>query len=290
MRSPLHRTFTTALAALAVGTSLIATTAATTTATAATSTSAAQRRAAPVVIVSYDEHGRFSASTTTVRPGGVVFRAGAAPEGGSLELVQLHEGYSRADLFADWPQARSGKVTAVRRMSRGADLLGGAMVFMSGDSSFAMGLRRGSYLLVDLDNRQAERFTVKGRRQAGALPRVAGSADFTSRHLDAPARLPGSGWLQQTNRTGQVQMAMLDQLDPSTTDRDVKRYFASHGTEGELATLNNWVAGFPVSPGHTFQWAYDLGAGRFVIHAFLARVGDGDDPAWHGLWDVTRLR
>jgi hypothetical protein len=287
MPRPLRRSLTPALVAVALGISLLGVVS-----PAQARPDAESRRAtAPVVTVTYGDDGAtFALSRTSIRPGGVVFRTSGALNGGNLELVQLHRGYSQQDLFADWPRARSGKVPAVRRLNRGVTFYGGAMVFMYDPSSFALDVRRGAYLLVDLDTKHAERLSVRGARRTSVLPRVAGSADFTPGGLDAPATMPGSGWLRQSNHTSQVQLALVDGVEPSTTRRQVRRYYASHGTRGSIATLPTWVAGAMVSPGHTFQWRYDLGAGQFLLHGFLVRARDGDDPAWHGQWDLTHLR
>jgi hypothetical protein len=228
------------------------------------------------------------ASVGWAAPGVVTFSVSGP---GSATLLQLHDGYTLEELYADFDRVLSGRSGPIRRIRRGATFLGG-MPGGVGDAGalFATDLVPGVYQLADLAHGNAVTFEVLDLAESrGQAPVTAGTVSYTPLGITMPRTMTPGGWMRVVNQGTQVSLMEVVRLKPGTTEKQVRAFFRTEGRSFRGRFTSTFDSTLLLSPGQRYWWSYSLPRGPVAASSSWPREKDGAPQAHHGMWGMTAL-
>jgi hypothetical protein len=259
---------------------------------AARGTHVAARPAAPLTVHINAYKHRVTRSRTDFRPGNTFFTVASKGGGGTIEILQLRDGYTLNMLRKDFGGLFNGDLHAIRRIDRKAEFYAGTEIDRTRTLSFATFLDAGRYLIANLDNGTVTWMRVSGATQDRPIPRPTGIVNMVLKggengFANPDTRHP-AGWMRTTNKTHEPHFLELNRVKWSTTPRKVQHWMdnpegdPSWGLEASAGTL-------VVGPGHTVLWKYDLPAGKYLEMCWWPDEDTGQPHAMMGMWQLTKL-
>jgi hypothetical protein len=244
-----------------------------------------------VVVVTVTGHGITMEPGTTLPAGKVFFKVKAPKGDHTLQLVQLHAGYSQQQAGRDINAAFGGDTKAVRRIDRNIDWLGGDEATAGHPGKFAVHLSPGSYLAIDQDSNAVQPFDVVS---AAADYRTLYPTSFVTTknnkfHLHTTLALTHAGWLKFHNNAVEPHMFVLQHVKQSTTNKDVRDYAASGSEKPPSWGLPEATGSAVISPGTTQVFHYSLPAGKYLVACFWPSKDTGMPHFAMGMWKLVEL-
>lgn len=244
-----------------------------------------------VVVVTVTGHGITMEPGTTLPAGKVFFKVKAPKGDHTLQLVQLHAGYSQQQAGRDINAAFGGDTKAVRRIDRNIDWLGGDEATAGHPGKFAVHLSPGSYLAIDQDSNAVQPFDVVS---AAADYRTLYPSSFVTTknnkfHLHTTLALTHAGWLKFHNNAVEPHMFVLQHVKQSTTNKDVRDYAASGSEKPPSWGLPEATGSAVISPGTTQVFHYSLPAGKYLVACFWPSKDTGMPHFAMGMWKLVEL-
>lgn len=244
-----------------------------------------------VVVVTVTGHGITMEPGTTLPAGKVFFKVKAPKGDHTLQLVQLHAGYSQQQAGRDINAAFGGDTKAVRRIDRNIDWLGGDEATAGHPGRFAVHLSPGSYLAIDQDSNAVQPFDVVS---AAADYRTLYPSSFVTTknnkfHLHTTLALTHAGWLKFHNNAVEPHMFVLQHVKQSTTNKDVRDYAASGSEKPPSWGLPEATGSAVISPGTTQVFHYSLPAGKYLVACFWPSKDTGMPHFAMGMWKLVEL-
>ncbi|HVU62095.1 MAG TPA: hypothetical protein VHD58_10650 [Mycobacteriales bacterium] len=230
----------------------------------------------------------------SVRAGRVTFEVTAPKGDHTLQVAQLHDGYTPDQLGPDADAGlEKGDLDAIQRLDTNVTWLGGVEVRRGKAGEFTVLLKKaGEYFIADQNGNGAAVLTVKGtavKRQSAALDGTFAAVDGS--RWDAPKSVQHNGWIRLKNTSDQPHFMVLNEVKKSTTKKDVKAYFSS-GAEGEPAFgLKHYASSGVFSPGAnvTFHLQH-VPAGKYLLMCFWPDKETGMPHAAMGMWRLVTLK
>ena len=259
---------------------------------AATAAGAAGSTAPKTVSVTMTNKAISFGAGTSIPAGQVFFKVTTAKGQHTLQVLHLHSGYSASKAEHDINAAFGGNVSAVKRIDKNIDWLGGVDVTPGHPGQVAVKLAPGSYMAVDQESNASLQFTV-----------VAGSSDYrtvypssyvTTKnnlfHLHTGGlALPHEGWMKYHNNALEPHMFVLNHVKQSTTNQDVRDYLASGSQKQPSWALGESTDAGVISPGTTETWHYSLPAGKYLVACFWPSKDNGQPHINMGMWKLVEL-
>jgi hypothetical protein len=248
---------------------------------------------APKVINVTMTHTSIAFGAGTSIPAGQVFFTVKTPKGEhTLQVLQLHAGYTQKQAAHDINAAFGGDVKAARAIDKNITWLGGVDVTPGHPGQVAVKLVPGSYLAVDQESDASLKFDV-----------VAGSSDYrtvypstfvTTKHNQfhlhtGGLALPHDGWMKYHNNALEPHMFVLNEVKQSTTKQDVRDYIASGSQKPPPWGLSTSTDAGVISPGTTETWHYSVPAGKYLVACFWPSKQNGMPHFNMGMWKLVEL-
>ncbi len=273
----------TALAVAASGAGLAATTA-----------SAHPAAKKPALVI----HAKITKKTvkldrTSARAGRITFVVRATKGDHTLQVAQLHDGYTPDQLGPDSDAAfNKGDLDAINRLDNNVTWLGGVEVLGGKSGEFTVVLKRaGEYFVADQESDGVAILKIKG----SAVHRSSAHLDATftataGNRWDAPKSVAHNAWIRLKNSADQPHFMVLNQVKKSTTKKDVKDYFNS-GAESEPAFAGKHFTSSGVfSPGANVSFRLQhVPAGKYLLMCFWPDKDTGMPHAAMGMWRFITL-
>jgi hypothetical protein len=229
-----------------------------------------------------------------------MFKVVRGNAGGSMQLLRLRAGYSKARAVSDFGKLFSGQSNkrVVRRVDKNIVFYGGMGVPGRGESAKWWGTNldaRDTYYVVNLKKGTMATLKVRGAHQRRSFPATHGHINMADTSTGAnvfrtSASIPHRGWTRSTNRAMEPHFVVLNRVAESTTRADVAAYFAS-GAQGapSFGRPGGWDTNV-ISPGHTFIWKYHVPRGKYVVMCFWPSKMDGQTPhAFMGMFNLVHM-
>jgi hypothetical protein len=244
--------------------------------------------------------GGIKVSTTTIRPGNTLFKVYRGGSGGELEVLRLRPGYSLAQASQDFGAGiGQGNVAAIKRVDHNVVFYGGIDVPAKGvtkPNQWGVKIDKpGKYYVINIGNNSnaVARLTVRGTIHRGALPKPTGwvnaAGTVDANRWVTPATDPHSGWMRTTNNAEEPHFPVLNQVQESTTNQDVRDYIASNTqTPPTWALAGSTEAGI-ISPGHTMVWKYSVPKGKYIVMCFWPSKTNGMPHFAMGMFKLFHL-
>jgi hypothetical protein len=281
------------IAALGVGTMVLAAAVLTGGTAGAAGPAAARETAAGMVSVSITAAHNV-VLPATVQPGVNQFRVTTEAKGSGFQLVQLAAGHTLDQAIADIDAGLdNGRLKALRRFEAHVTLLGGLSVLPGKVGKLTVSLPVGSYYAADIERNRPSAFTaftVAGADTGAAMPdgptvRAVRSASWAK----GPRSIAHRGMLTFKNRTDQNHFVGLVRLKKGRTAQDFEAWVNAlmEGEEGPppvdfRVAFDSGV----VSPGQTAAMNYRLPKGDYVLACFWPDASMGGVP--HALMGMFR--
>ena len=259
---------------------------------AATAAGAAGSTAPKTVTVTMTSKSISLSTGTSIPAGQVFFTVKTAKGEHTLQLLQLHSGYTARQAEHDINAAFGGDVKAVKRVDKNISWLGGVDATAGHPGKVSVNLQPGSYMAVDQESNATTKFTV-----------VAGSADYRSVYPSSFATtknnlfhlhtnglaLPHDGWMKYHNHALEPHMFVLNHVKQSTTKQDVRDYVASGSQKPPSWGLGDSTDAGVISPGTAETWHYSLPAGKYLVACFWPSKDNGSPHFYMGMWKLVEL-
>jgi hypothetical protein len=244
-----------------------------------------------VVVVTVTGHGITMEPGTTLPAGKVYFKVKAPKGDHTLQLVHLHAGYSQKQAGHDINAAFGGDTKAVRRIDRNIDWLGGNEATAGHPGMFAVHLSPGSYVAIDQDSNAVQPFDVvsAASNYRTLYPSSLATTKNNKFHLHTSLALPHAGWLKFHNNAEEPHMFVLQHVQQSTTNKDVRDYAASGSEKPPSWGLPEATGSAVISPGTTQVFHYSLPAGKYLVACFWPSKDTGMPHFAMGMWKLVEL-
>ena len=259
---------------------------------AATAAGAAGSTAAKTVTVTMTSKSITFSTGTSIPAGQVFFQVKSAKGQHTLQILQLHSGYTANQAEHDINAAFGGNVKAVKRVDRNIDWLGGVDATAGHPGKVSIKLAPGSYMAVDQESNASTAFTVASGssdyRTVYPSSFVTTKSNVFHLHTGGLA-LPHDGWMKYHNNALEPHMFVLNQVKQSTTNQDVRDYIASGSQKPPSWGLGTSTDAGVISPGATETWHYSLPAGKYLVACFWPSKDNGQPHFNMGMWKLVEL-
>jgi hypothetical protein len=228
-----------------------------------------------------------------VRAGRITFQVNAPTGDHTLQVAQLHDGYTPDQLGPDADAGlNKGDLDAINRLDTNVTWLGGVEVRGGKSGEFTVVLKRGQYFIADQNGNGAALLTVKGtavKRQSAAVTGTFTAVDGS--RWDAPKSVQHHAWIRLKNTADQPHFMVLNEVKKSTTKKDVKDYFNSGGEGQPPFALKHFTSSGVFSPGAnvTFHLQH-VPAGKYLLMCFWPDNKTGMPHAAMGMWRFITLK
>lgn len=247
---------------------------------------------APVVKVTVAHRAITFHSGTRLHPGAKIFDVTAkGPQVHTLQILRLHKGYSFKQLRNDIHNGiDQGNPRAMRRLDRRVTWLGGARSEKHKTAEFGVTLRAGRYYAIDTHGPASAKLKVAGATQVGAIPTAATVTGTSNDRWTSPKALPANGWIRLRNTSNEAHFLTVQQVRPSTTAKDVRKYVKSGSTKKPP-----WVRHRPTATGvfsrHTkVEFHLHRPAGKYLLACFWNSDKTGTPHFQMGMWKLVNLK
>jgi hypothetical protein len=249
---------------------------------------------APVVKVTVTKHAVKIAGGTTLQPGSKVFDVTAKGQSHTLQIVQLHKGYTAKHLQKDILAGvdAGNNVHAIRRLDRKVTWLGGTSVHQGTTREFGVTLTAGKYLAFDQNGSASTTLKVTGTQQLGAVPTSVTVTGAGRDKWKSPKTLPADGWVKLRNTSSEAHFFALAKVKNNTTAKDVRKYIKSgssknpkwltnpqHHTDSGVFTRNTQV-----------EFHVQMPRGKYLLACFWPSKKNGMSHFAMGMWKLVNLK
>lgn len=254
-------------------------------------TSAASAATPPKAITVTMSAKAITFAATSIPAGKVVFTVTSAKGNHTLQLAQLHSGYTEKQAEHDINAAFGGDKKAIRRIDKNIDWLGGADAAVGHPGHFMAHLSAGSYLAVDQESNATAHFDVVSA--ASDYRTIYPSSFVTTKnnrfHTHTSLALPKDGWMKYHNNAAEPHFIVLNRVKQSTTKQDVRDYAASGSEKPPSWGLGDSTDAGVISPGTTEVFRYSLPAGKYLVACFWPSKQTGMPHFNMGMWKLIEM-
>jgi hypothetical protein len=230
---------------------------------------------------------------TTARAGRITFAVRAPKGDHTLQVVQLHDGYTPDQLQADASAGLDkGDVDAVNRLDDNVTWLGGIEVLGGKSGTFTVLLKKGDYFIADQNGNGAAQLTVKGSTVHRSSAALDGTFTATAANRwDTPKSVAHNGWIRLRNTGDQPHFMVLNEVKKSTTKKDVKAYFNTGAESQPAFGLSHFTSSGVFSPGSNVTLHLQhVPAGKYLLMCFWPDKETGMPHAAMGMWRLVTLK
>lgn len=226
---------------------------------------------------------------TTLRPGRYHFHVVAASGDHILQFLSFRNGYTADQAQKDFQTAFEGDVAAVQRIDNGVVFRGGTEATKNQPGDMVVKLPRGEHMAMDVNGDAAALLNMVGTvRKTSRTPSSGTYTAFTF-GWGVSKNLPASGTVKFRNQADQPHFMVLQQVKPSTTNRQVRRFIKSGAQRNPKWALKASADVGVVSPGMSQLVDYDLPAGKYFLACFWPDYFNGEPHFVMGMWKLVRL-
>jgi hypothetical protein len=250
------------------------------------------RAAAPVVDVTVTNKAITFSGGSTLQAGTSVFDVTSKGKSHTLQIIELHKGYSIARFKKDIRKGveRGSNVHSIRRLDHKVTWLGGTSAPTGKTREFATTLAAGKYIAFDQNGPAHTKLKVTGSGASGAVPTDATATGTSKDRWKAPKTLPADGWVRLRNTSDESHFFALQGVKESTTRKDVRDYIKA-GAQG----APKWIKGTHVDSGvfsHRTNVAIHvhLPAGKYLLACFWPSKDNGMPHFAMGMWKLVHLK
>jgi hypothetical protein len=235
--------------------------------------------------------GKLAVGSTSVPAGNVVFRVKSTKGDHTVQLLQLHSGYTKQQAKKDIGAAFGGNKAAIKRVDTKIDWLGGIDATPQKSNVFSTQLAAGTYYMTDQESNAIATLTVVSA-PAGyrtLYPNAYVTTKGNMFHMHTNLALPHSGWVRMHNNAQEPHMFVLQHVKQSTTNKDVRDYIASGSQKPPSWGLGESMDAGVISPGKTQVFSYKMPAGKFLVACFWPSIDTGAPHFTMGMWKLVEL-
>jgi hypothetical protein len=252
----------------------------------------------PTVNVTVTDSGMtFSGGGATTSNGVTTLHAGryrfhvTTPKGDhALQLFRLHNGYTQEQFGKDaGPAFQNGDVAAVDRIDKGAVFRGGAEATAGHPGDVYVALSEATFYAFDFNGNAHHQLNVTGKAPKQAQIPYSGTLNAYSYGWTVDGTPRAKGWVRFVNRADQPHFVVLQHVKQSTTNAQVKKFFASGANGNPSWGLKESFDSAAVSPTHEQVMRLNLPAGKYLVMCFFPDYFSGMPHAFMGMWRLIQL-
>jgi hypothetical protein len=235
--------------------------------------------------------GKLAMDLTSVPAGNVVFRVKSTKGDHTVQVLQLHTGYSKKQAEHDINAAFGGNKAAIKRVDSEIDWRGGVDATPQKSALFSTHLAAGDYMVVDQESNASKDFTVVSSpaNYQAVYPNAYVTTKNNRFHTHTTLALPHDGVVKMHNDAQEPHMFVLQHVKQSTTKKDVRDYVASGSQKQPSWALGESMDAGVISPGTTQVFSYKLPAGKYLIACFWPSIDTGMPHIAMGMWKLVEL-
>ena len=258
---------------------------------AATAPVTASAATPPTVITVTVGGGKLALDTTSIPAGKIVFHVKSTKGDHTVQVLQLHSGYTKKQAEHDINAAFGGNKAAIKNVDSKIDWLGGVDATPQKSNDFSTHLAAGSYMFVDQDSNASMGFTVVSSpaNYKTLYPNAYVTTKGNIFHTHTNLALPRNGWVKMHNNAVEPHMFVLQHVKQSTTKQDVRDYIASGSQKPPSWGLGDSMDAGVISPGKTQVFSYRMPAGKYLIACFWPSIQTGMPHFAMGMWKLVEL-
>lgn len=253
----------------------------------------------PTVNVSItDKSMTFSGGGATTSNGVTTLHAGryhfhvTTPKGDhALQLFRLRNGYTLQQFGKDaGPAFENGDVAAVDRIDKGTVMRGGAEATSGHPGDAYVALSAATFYAFDFNGNARHQVNVTGKAPQQPQKSSSGTFNAYSYGWTTNGTPRANGWVRFVNRADQPHFVVLQHVKQSTTNADVKKFFASGANGNPSWGLKESFDSAAISPTHEQVMKLNLPTGKYLIMCFFPDYFSGMPHAFMGMWKLIQLR
>ena len=227
---------------------------------------------------------------TSLHAGRYMFKV-ASVDDDTLQLLVLRAGYSEAQADKDFGAAFGGNVAAVKRIDNGIRFFGGVEAVNHHAGYFVETLYAGTYYFSGQNSNVRTKVHVFGTPPAGQawVNSTSTLVANKSNRWAVPTSIPRSGWTLFRNEAAEPHFIVLQQVQPSTTYRQVVAALKSSSQAPPSWALPGTYSTAVVSPGAQMLFHYSLPAGKYVMLCYWPDDATGMPHALMGMYKFITL-
>ena len=210
----------------------------------------------------------------------------------TLQFLTLAPGFTPAQAIKNVNAAFSGKVSAVRTVDTKIHWFGGVEASTNHPGYFAETLYAGTYFLTEQNGTAHTTLHVFGTPPGGQgwVNQTSALSAVKPNRFAVPASIPRSGWTLFHNSAAEPHFIVLQQVQPSTTYREVLAALKSNSQTPPSWALPATYSTAVVSPNTQMLFHYSLPAGKYVMMCFWPDDETGMPHALMGMYKFITLK